>query len=90
MKYLINFTIDIEYSNGNTTKEMTSYSILENDIVDENFSDLDDVKLWFNGYFSKNPIDFFIDTSKLLSNDYKVNIKIGRVTETLSGKYKTY
>ena len=90
MKYLINFSVEVVINERKIIDEKTSYSILEQDLEDLNIDDFEEIHKWFTKYFEKNPLDIFINASDLLQKRYDVNMKITRITNTLSGIYKTY
>ena len=95
MKYLVNFSVEVVINERKIIDEKTSYSILEQDLEDLNLEDLniddfEEIHKWFTKYFEKNPLDIFINASDLLQKRYDVNMKITRITNTLSGIYKTY
>ena len=90
MKYLVNFSVEVVINERKIIDEKTSYSILEQDLEDLNIDDFEEIHKWFTKYFEKNPLDIFINASDLLQKRYDVNMKITRITNTLSGIYKTY
>ena len=47
------------------------------------------IKMWFIQYFSENDLDKFIDVSSI-DEIYTANVKIGRITNSIDGKYKTF
>ena len=85
MKYLINFQIII------TFKKIfrSTYAIMEKEVKLKKLR-FTKINNWFNNFFNNVPLDTFIDTSSLSGEVYEAKIKIGRITETLSGKYETF
>ena len=89
MRYIINFQIKI---NGNkTTYEVirSSYTILEKDSEKYNLLNITKVEDWFKNFFKLTPLDHFIDTKKISENT-NLDMKIGRITNAISGEYKTF
>ena len=85
MRYIVNFQVKI---NGNETIR-SSYTILEKDSEKQNLLNITMVEYWFKDFFKQNPLDHFIDTTKI-SNTTNYDMKIGRITNALSGEYKTF
>ena len=89
MKYIINFQIQVTLKNGNQERLRSTYTIDKKEIVgfsDHNFNMINE---WFINYFHKNPLENFVNVSKI-DQGCKVEIKIGRITNTISGEYKTF
>ena len=89
MKYLINFQVEISLKSGQKNKIRSTFTILESDIGIIPEDDFDLVKKWFLNYFRKTKLDKFIDITEI-DQEYETNIKIGRITNSLNGNYKTY
>ena len=89
MKYLINFQIIITFKNGIKKIFRSTYTIMEKEMKYKKLS-FSEINNWFNNFFNSVPLDTFIDTSSLSGEVYESKIKIGRITETLSGKYETF
>ena len=89
MRYIINFQVKIK--NNETSNEIirSSYTILEKDSEKYNLLDITKVEDWFKDFFKQNPLDQFIDTKKI-SNTSDFDMKIGRITNAISGEYKTF
>ena len=89
MRYLINFQIKI--SNDQDANEVirSSYTILEKDSEKYNLLNITKVEGWFKDFFKQTPLDHFIDTAKN-SKKTHFEMKIGRITNATSGKYKTF
>ena len=85
MRYIINFQVKI---NDNEIIR-SSYTILEKDSEKQNLLDITKVEFWFKDFFKQKPLDHFIDTTKI-SNTTNYDMKIGRITNALSGEYKTF
>ena len=85
MRYIINFQVKI---NDNEIIR-SSYTILEKDSEKQNLLDITKVEFWFKDFFKQKPLDHFIDTTKI-SNATNYDMKIGRITNALSGEYKTF
>ena len=89
MRFIINFQIKIKDDETSNEIIRSSYTILEKDSQKYNLSDITEVEDWFKSYFNKTPLDHFIDTTKL-SKSSNFDMKIGRITNAISGKYKTF
>ena len=89
MKYLVNFQADIELSSGKTYNTRSTFTIIENDIKNIPKNDFEMIKNWFEEYFHKNDLDRFVDASKI-NESYTVKLKIGRITNSIDGQYKTF
>ena len=89
MKYLVNFQADIELSSGKTYNTRSTFTIIENDIKNIPKNNFEMIKNWFEEYFHKNDLDQFVDASKI-NESYTVNLKIGRITNSIDGQYKTF
>ena len=89
MRYIINFQVKIE--NNETSNEIirSSYTILEKDSEKYNLLDITKVEDWFKDFFKQSPLEHFIDTKKI-SNTSDFDMKIGRITNAISGEYKTF
>ena len=61
------------------------YNEIENNLVD-NF---DMMKEWFIKYFYNNSLENFVDVPKG-DEKYNVQVKVGRITNAINGKYKTF
>ena len=85
MRYIINFQVKI---NGNETIR-SSYTISEKDSEKYNLININKVEDWFNNFFKQTPLDHFIDITKI-SNTKNFDMKIGRITNAISGEYKTF
>ena len=90
MRYIINFQVKI--TNDQVVDEIvrSSYSILENEVKKNNLSNFINVENWFKNIFKEKPLDYFIDTSKLKNKKGTLDMKIGRITNSSSGEYKTF
>ena len=89
MKYLINFQVEISLKSGQKNKKRSTFTVLESDIGIIAEDDFDLVKTWFLNYFHKTSLDNFIDIIEI-DQEYETNIKIGRITNSINGNYKTY
>ena len=89
MRYIINFQVKIK--NNETSNEIirSSYTILEKDSEKYNLLDITKVEDWFKDFFKQSPLEHFIDTKKI-SNISDFDMKIGRITNAISGEYKTF
>ena len=89
MRYIINFQVKIK--NNETSNEIirSSYTILEKDSEKYNLLDITKVEDWFKDFFKQSPLEHFIDTKKI-SNTSDFDMKIGRITNAISGEYKTF
>ena len=89
MKYLINFQVEIMINSKIANTIRSTYTVLDNEVKNLPSNDFDTIKNWFIKYFEENDLDNFVDISNLEKN-YIVNLKVGRITNTLDGKYKTF
>ena len=89
MRYIINFQIIITGDEVSNNIIRSSYTLLEKDSNVYNLSNITKVKSWFKEFFKEKPLDHFINTSKL-SNKTSVDMKVRRITNSISGEYKTY
>ena len=89
MRYIINFQIKIK--DGGSPKETirSSYTISEKDSEKYDLLNINNVEDWFNKYFKQTPLDHFIDTAKI-SKKTHFEMKIGRITNAISGEYITF
>ena len=90
MKYMINFQIKVFFKNSNKELFRTSYTVLEEEINHNKLDSFDDINAWFNKFFHACSLDNFIDTSVFEEEITKVELKVGRITNSLSGEYQTY
>ena len=89
MRYIINFQIIISGSMIPDDIVRSSYTILEKDSEKYNLSNITKVEYWFKEFFKSKPLDHFIDANKI-SKKTSVDMKVGRITNSISGEYKTY
>ena len=89
MRYIINFQIKIRDAKTSDDIIRSSYTILEIESEKYDLSDITKVESWFKNLFQNNPLDYFIDTKKI-SKEKKFDMKIGRITNAISGEYKTF
>ena len=89
MKYLVNFQIELNVKDGSKKKFRSTHTILESEIDKSLVDNFDKIKIWFIDYFYNNSIDNFIDVPEI-NKEYTVNIKVGRITNSVDGKYKTF
>ena len=89
MRYIINFQIKIKDDGISNETIRSSYTILEKDSEKYNLLDIVEVEDWFKNFFKQTPLDHFIDTAKI-SNTTNFDMKIGRITNAISGEYKTF
>ena len=89
MRFIINFQIKIDDDIAADEIIRSSYTILEKDCQKYKLSDITKVEDWFKSFFKKTPLDHFIDTTKLSKNT-NFDMKIGRITNAISGEYKTF
>ena len=89
MRYIINFQIK-NFENQTSTEVMrSSYTLLEKDSEKYNLVNISEVEQWFRKFFKQTPLDHFIDTTKI-SKKQNLEMKIGRITNAISGEYKTF
>ena len=89
MRYIINFQIKIKDDGISNETIRSSYTILEKDSEKYNLLNINNVEDWFKNFFKQTPLDHFIDTTKI-SNTTNFDMKIGRITNAISGEYKTF
>ena len=89
MRYVINFEVKIKDYETSNEIIRSSYTILEKDSEKYNLLDITKVESWFKNFFKQTPLDHFIDTTKI-SNTSNFDMKIGRITNAISGEYKTF
>ena len=89
MRYIINFQIKIKDDGVSNEVIRSSYTISENESEKYNLININKVKDWFNKFFKQTPLDHFIDTTKI-TNVSNFDMKIGRITNAISGEYKTF
>ena len=89
MRYIINFQVKILNPQNNTDVIRSSYTVVEKETEKNNLYNFTKVESWFNELFKKEPLDYFINTSKF-NNNNNFEMKIGRITDSISGKYKTF
>ena len=89
MRYIINFQIKIKDDGISNQTIRSSYTISEKDSEKYNLLNINNVEDWFKNFFKQTPLDHFIDTTKI-SNTSNFDMKIGRITNAISGEYKTF
>ena len=89
MRYIINFQVKIIGSGFSNETIRSSYTISEKDSEKYNLVNISEVEQWFRKFFKQTPLDHFIDTTKI-SKKEKLEMKIGRITNAISGEYKTF
>ena len=89
MRYIINFQVIIKDDGVSNETFRSSYTILEKDSEKYDLQDIVKVEDWFKNFFKQTPLDHFIDTTKI-SNTTNFDMKIGRITNAISGEYKTF
>ena len=89
MRYIINFQIKITDDGISNETIRSSYTILEKDSEKYDLLNINNVEDWFKNFFKQTPLDHFIDTKKI-ANTKNFDMKIGRITNAISGEYKTY
>tara|TARA_Y100001954_G_C15363955_1_gene385385 strand:+ start:31 stop:300 length:270 start_codon:yes stop_codon:yes gene_type:complete len=88
MRYIINFQVKIKHNETSNEIIRSSYTILEKDSQKYNLLNIKKVEDWFKKFFKQTPLDHFIDTKKI-SKIKNFDMKIGRITNAISGEYKT-
>ena len=89
MRYIINFQVKIEVNETSNEIIRSSYTISEKDSEKYNLLNITKVEGWFKDFFKQTPLDHFIDTTKILKTS-NFDMKIGRITNAISGEYKTF
>ena len=90
MKYMINFQVIVFFKGDKKSSLRSTYTILEEEIANNKMSGFRDTYSWFNTFFHNSPLDKFIDISCYTEEISRVELKVGRITNTLSGAYITY
>ena len=90
MKYMINFQIVVFFKSSKKDLFRTSYTVLEEEVNNNKLDSFDVINTWFNRFFHSCSLDNFIDTATFEEEITKVELKIGRITNGLSGEYQTY
>ena len=89
MKYLINFQVEVTLKSGKINKIRSTFTLVEKEIQDILENDFASIKNWFIEYFYKNDLDIFINAAEINEED-TVKLKVGRITNSISGQYKTF
>ena len=89
MRYIINFQVKIKDDGVSGEIIRSSYTILEKDSEKYNLLNINKVEGWFYEFFKQTPLNHFIDTTKI-SNTTNFDMKIGRITNAISGEYKKF
>ena len=89
MKYLVNFQIELTTKFRKKIKFRCTHTIFESEVEKKLLHNFDTIKDWFVGYFNEEPLDNFIDVPEL-DKEYTVEMKVGRITNSIDGKYKTF
>ena len=89
MRYIINFQVKIEVNDTSNEIIRSSYTILEKDSEKYCLLNINNVEDWFQNFFKQTPLDHFIDTAKISKKSH-FEMKIGRITNAISGEYKTF
>ena len=89
MRYIINFQIKVLFDRNSNKIIRSSYTILEKEAIKFDLSNISKVESWFKNLFKEKPLDYFIDEKKITTRT-SLNMKIGRITNSLSGEYKTF
>ena len=90
MKYIINFQITLTFEGELKSSLSSTYTIMETEIQKNKLSNFNNIQKWFEKIFSNTPLDTFIDISKFSNKITNKEIKIGRITNSVSGEYKTF
>ncbi len=93
MRYVINFQVKFYEKPSNISrKKRATYTITDQEVHDNNLNNIEDVYNWFIIFFNNNPCDLFInnkDIKNVLDLDL-FKLKIGRITDSKTGDYKTF
>ena len=89
MKYLINFQVEVTLKSGKMNKIRSTFTLVEKEILDILENDFASIKNWFIEYFYKNDLDKFINATEINEED-TVKLKVGRITNSISGQYETF
>ena len=89
MRYIINFQIIITDDKISNDIIRSSYTISEKDSKKYDLSDITKVQSWFKELFKEKPLNHFINTKKI-SKEKNIDLKVGRITNSISGEYKTF
>ena len=89
MRYIVNFQIKVTDDKTYNKVIRSSYTILEKDSEKYKLSNIKKVESWFKNFFKITPLEHFIDTTNI-SQEKNLDMKIGRITNSISGKYTKY
>ena len=89
MKYLINFQVEVTLKSGNINKIRSTFSLVEQEIEGVIENNFESIKNWFIEYLHKNDPDKFINAAEINEED-TIKLKVGRITNSTSGQYKTF
>ena len=89
MRYIVNFQIKITGDKTYNKVIRSSYTILEKDSEKYKLSNFKKVENWFKNFYKITPLDHFIDTTNI-SKEQNLDMKIGRITNSISGEYSKY
>ena len=89
MRYIINFQVIIKDDGTSNQTIRSSYTISEKESEKYNLLNINNVEDWFKIFFKQTPLDHFIDITKI-SNAKNFDMKIGRITNAISGEYKIF
>ncbi len=89
MKYLVNFQIELSFKDGKNQSYRSTHTILENEIDKTLVDNFNVLKDWFVKYFYNSSLEDFIELPKV-NKKYTVQVKVGRITNSINGKYKTF
>ena len=90
MKYLINFQVLVTFVDGSNYSLRSTYTTLEKECEDNNLKSFKDVGNWFYDFFKNNSLDNFVNIAKFNKKISKADLKVGRITNSLSGEYETF
>ena len=89
MRYIVNFQIKVLFDRNANKVVRSSYTILEKEAIKFDLSNISKVESWFKNLFKEKPLDYFIDERKITTRT-SLDMKIGRITNSISGKYTKY
>ena len=90
MRYIINFQVKVISDDKYVNIIRSSYTILEGEVEENSLFDFIKVESWFKKLFKEKTLDNFIDTSKIDYASSNLEMKLGRITNSISGEYKTF
>ena len=91
MSFIVNFQVIINlYDSEKTIIKRSTYSISQKEAEQYRIKNIKEVYDWFRHFFRNNSLDLFIDSDGIEDKEFKMVLKIGRVTNSDTGEFLTY